>query len=228
MTLYLFPNLLGNVLDHHDFLPQSVDRAVEEIDGLIAESVSGGRRFLKNFQTKKKPHEMPIALIDEKADFLLKPVREGECWGVVSDAGLPCLADPGMHLVRRANQLGIPLQTFPGPSSLTMALVLSGLPAQRFTFYGYLSKEPKKRIEELITIGESNQTALFIESPYRNQHTFDACLKVLKPHHWLTVASDLTLLTQSVLTKQIKSWRQEAFIIEKRPTIFVVYPGNIS
>lgn len=224
MTLYLFPNLLGTNPNHHDYLPESVDKAAQTIDGLIAESVGGGRRFLKHFQTKKKPHEMPIALITEKVDFLLKPVQQGENWGVVSDAGLPCLADPGMLLVRKANQLGIPIQTFAGPSSITMALILSGLPAQRFTFWGYLSKEPKKRAEELAQIAASNQTTLFIEAPYRNQHTFEACLKVFAPSAWLCVATDLTLETQEVQTHQIKKWRSLSHSIGKRPTIFCYSP----
>ncbi|MCH9609034.1 MAG: Ribosomal RNA small subunit methyltransferase I [Chlamydiales bacterium] len=222
MTLYLFPNLLGNELDVDDFLPQSVGEAVSKIDGLIAESQSGGRRFLKRFKTKKKSHEMPIALISEKIDFLLKPILEGESWGVVSDAGLPCLADPGALLVRRAQKLKLPLQTFPGPSSITMALILSGLPAQRFTFYGYLSKNAIKREEELLELEQLEHTVLFIESPYRNKHTFQACLNTLDKKTLLMVATDLTLPTQFIETKSIQAWQKKPFAIEKKPTIFAI------
>ena len=221
MTLYIFPNLLGPG-DHREFLPPAVDRAVESLDGLIAESVAGGRRFLKHFQTKKKPHEMPIALLKEKVDFLLDPVKKGELWGIVTDAGLPCLADPGSLIVRRANKLKIKVHAFAGPCSITMALMLSGIYAQNFNFHGYLAKEPKNRDIQLLEIEQSKVTTIFIETPYRNHHTFESCLKNLNEKTLLTIAVDLTLPTQMVLTQSVKQWRLDKYTIEKRPTIFII------
>ena len=138
-ALLLLPNVLADVKHHEPFLPSSVDKAVASIDGLIAESASAGRRFLARFETKKPTNEIPIALFNEHTkeediDFLLEPIRKGERWGLISDGGLPCIADPGAKLVKRANISGIIVQAFVGPSSPMLALMLSGLPAQRFYF----------------------------------------------------------------------------------------------
>lgn len=219
MTLYLLPNLLGPA-DLHTYLPTSVDTAVASLDGLIAESDSGGRRFLKHFKTKKKPHEMPVALLSEDADFLLEPILAGETWGVISDAGLPCLADPGAKLVAEAHKQNIPLIALPGPSSITMALTLSGLSGQQFFFHGYLPKTPQER-ETTLKQWENMKdvTHIFIEAPYRNQHTFDACLKVLNPRTHLCVASNLTLPDQFLKSAPIREWQPTTF--DKKPTIFL-------
>lgn len=225
MTLYLLPNLLGPVKDHHLFLPTSVDHALSQIDGLIAESEGEGRRYLKRFSTKKKPHEIPIAPLTKKTkdlDFLLDPIAKGETWGVISDCGLPCLADPGAALVLRARQRNISLETFVGPSSMTYALVLSGLPAQSFTFHGYLPKGPQEREKMLRKWDKERGTHLFIEAPYRNIHTFHSCLKSLHKETLLCVASNLTLPDQWVDTAPIFLWKKRhAPDIVKKPTIFL-------
>ena len=122
-ALLLLPNLLGEHKQHQPYLPSSVDKAVSTLDGLIAESLSAGRRYLGRFATKKPQNQIPIALFnlhtpDEEIDFLLEPILKGERWGLVSDAGLPCVADPGSKIVRRARQRGIAVQAFVGPHLL--------------------------------------------------------------------------------------------------------------
>ena len=232
MTLYLLPNLLGPVKDHHFFLPESVDHAVCQIDGLIAESESEGRRYLKRFATKKKPHEMPIALLNKKSqelDFLLEPLLNGEKWGVISDCGLPCLADPGAALVRRAYHLGISVEAFTGPSSITYALMLSGLSAQTFIFHGYLPKYLEERIKILQQLEKIQQTThLFIEAPYRNLHTYTACLQTLHASTLFCIASSLTLPDQWIHTAPISAWKKldvqkVSNHILKKPTIFLLH-----
>jgi 16S rRNA (cytidine1402-2'-O)-methyltransferase len=228
MTLYLLPNLLGPASDHHFFLPASVDQAVSTLDGLIAESESEGRRFLKRFATKKRPHEMPIALLNKSVrelDFLLEPVRKGENWGVISDCGLPCMADPGAALVMRARQLHIPVELFAGPSAISHALVLSGLSGQSFFFHGYLSKKPEERAKELRQWEKlKGTTHLFIEAPYRNEHTLKACLEKLQPDTLLCVATSLTLPDQCVETLPVFLWKKKELpCIAKKPTIFLFH-----
>src|SRR5438105_661180 len=105
-ALLLLPNLLAEQRHHEPYLPNSVDKAVLTLNGLIAESEQGGRRFLSHFFETKQAHNIPIALLNEHTpeqdfDFLLDPIKKGERWGLVSDAGLPCVADPGSKLVRR-------------------------------------------------------------------------------------------------------------------------------
>ncbi|MFI0434751.1 MAG: SAM-dependent methyltransferase [Parachlamydiaceae bacterium] len=231
-TLLLLPNLLGDYRHAEVFLPVSVFKAMQSIDGLIAESDAEGRRYLKRFETKKKAADIPIALfnehtVDTHLDFLLEPIVAGERWGLVSDAGLPCIADPGSKLVLRAIQRGIHIQAFVGPSSILFALMLSGLPGQKFFFHGYLEKSPDKRKEQIKQLAHQSQkenaTQLFIEAPYRNVHTLDTLLQTLPDHAWLCVAWDLTLPTQGVMTQRIAQWKKcSPPNIDKKPTIFLM------
>lgn len=233
MTLLLLPNLLACIshLDHTYFLPCSVDRAMETIDGLIVESEGGGRSYLKRFKTKKKAHLMPIALLNartglDQLDFLLAPVIGGETWGILSDAGLPCLADPGSALIFRARQLNIAVEAFSGPSAITLALMLSGLSGQHFTFHGYISRHPEWQLKSWQkTSQKEKSTQIFIETPYRNQGTFKECLKILDLNTLFCVATDLTLSTQEVRIHPISVWRElPAPLLSKRPTIFLFSP----
>lgn len=233
--LLLLPNLLGEAKFHEPFLPSSVDKAVASLDGLIAESENAGRRFLGRFETKKPAREIPIALFNEHTDagdidFLLEPLVQGECWGLISDAGLPCIADPGAKLVYRARQLGIQVQAFVGPSSILLSLMLSGLPGQRFTFHGYLAKEPEERKKQIQWLErealKQGYTQIFMEAPYRNMHTLEALVNVLHDDTFLSVAWDVTLQTQGVLTQPIKLWKKSPLPnLTKRCAIFLVGRG---
>ncbi len=187
-ALLLLPNLLGENRHHEVFLPSSVDAAVKTLDGIIAESEQGGRRFLGHFDTEKAAHLIPLATLnehtkDDDLDFLLEPLTKGERWGLVSDAGMPCIADPGHKLVRRARQLGIPVQAFVGPSAVMLSLMLSGLPGQRFTFRGYLPKESEERKAEMRKLEQASSagqaTQIFIEAPYRNAATLGDLIATL-------------------------------------------------
>lgn len=232
MPLLLLPNLIGDHQDHHLFLPMAVDAAVLRLDGLIAESEPGGRRYLKRFKTKKRAHEMPIATLNRETpyadlEFLLEPVLAGETWGVISDAGLPCIADPGAALVLRAKQLKLAIEAFSGPSSLFFALMQSGLPGQRFTFHGYCSKEPVSRKQELkeweMLSKQEKSTHIFIEAPYRNDHTLLSCIEVLHKKTLLCVACDLTMPTQEIETKPIALWQSAPrSTYAKRPALFLL------
>ncbi|MBA3815431.1 MAG: SAM-dependent methyltransferase [Parachlamydiaceae bacterium] len=232
-ALLLLPNLLGEVKHHELFLPASVDKAVGTLDGLIAESETAGRRYLGRFTTKKPASEIPIALFNEHTpdadiDFLLEPIRKGERWGFVSDAGLPCIADPGSKLVNRARQSGIVINTFVGPSSILLGLIASGLPAQRFYFAGYLDKEPSGRevqIRELEKRSKADaSTQVFIETPYRNKHTLESLLKVLRDSTELCVGWDLTLPTQGIVSQPVHLWKKSPLPnLDKKAAIFLFY-----
>lgn len=231
-ALLLLPNLLGEHKHHQIFLPISVDKAVLSIDGLIAESEKEGRRYLKRFETKKPAQEIPIALFnehtpDDDLDFLLEPILKGERWGIVSDAGVPCVADPGSKLVRRARQKGILVQSFIGPSSILISLMLSGLPGQKFAFQGYLDKDPNKRKRQLQELFQQSQrekmTQIFIEAPYRNAHALEDAINTLPDKAWLCVAWDLTLPTQGVISQPVSSWKKITLPnLDKKPAIFLI------
>lgn len=232
-ALLLLPNLLGEHRHAEMFLPASVFKAMQTIDGLIAESETEGRRYLKRFETKKTANEIPIALFnehtpDQDLDFLLEPVVRGERWGLVSDAGLPCIADPGSKLVLRSHQRGIQVQAFVGPSSILCALMLSGLPGQRFFFHGYLDKDPIKRqgqIKHLVQQSRSQSaTQIFMETPYRNRHTLETLMQVLPDSAWLSIGWNLTLPTQGMMTQLMSQWKKCSLPnLDKKPAIFLIY-----
>lgn len=232
-ALLLLPNLLGDHRFVDIFLPASVAKAVLSLDGLIAESDIEGRRYLRRFETKKPALEIPIALFnehtpDDHLDFLLEPIGQGERWGLVSDAGLPCVADPGSKLVHRARQKGLQVQAFVGPSAILLGLMLSGLPGQKFYFNGYLNREPtnrEKQLKQLAVASEKEQsTQIFMEAPYRNQHTLEAAVNHLPDDAWLCVAWDLTMPTQGVVCQTIQSWKKCTLPnLDKKPAIFLVY-----
>lgn len=232
-ALLLFPNVLGDVRHHELYLPSSVDHAVETIDGLIAESETGGRRFLSRFKHPKKAQDIPLALLNEHTpdhdlDFLLEPIRKEQRWGLVSDAGLPCIADPGSKLVARARSSGIVVQAFSGPSSIFLALMLSGLPGQRFAFHGYLEKDPVKLISMIRRLEkrakEDHATQIFMEAPYRNQSLLNVLLQSLSEDTLLACAWELTLPDQGILSQSVGVWKKSPLpAIDKKKVIFMIY-----
>jgi len=235
--LYLLPNLLGDYPHHEVFLPASVDKAMANLDGLIAESEKEGRRYLGRFTLKKEAREIPIAILDKNTpdsdlDFLLEPIKKGETWGYVSDAGIPCIADPGSKLVHRARKVGINIQAFVGPSAIFLALMLSGFPSQKFQFHGYLPKDREKRITRIKEIESHSKTDLstevLIEAPHRNKHMLEDLIAELDERTELCVAWDLSLPTQGVLAAPVASWKKMPMPnIEKKPATFLIYANRL-
>ncbi len=216
MTLYLFPNFLGS-FEAEQLFPPAMVEAAGQIQGLIAESEKGGRSFL----TRVADKAVPIALLREDPNFLLEPLEAGETWGLVSDAGMPCLADPGAKIVAAARRKGIAVHSFSGPSSIMLALVLSGLGGQRFAFHGYLAREREPMIRDLEERAKRDRAVqMFIEAPYRNQETLEALLATLAPTTKLGLAINLTCQNESVLVKPVAEWK--SIDIAKQPTVFLI------
>ncbi len=232
--IYILPNVLGDTEEHSDVLPISVDKAVSTLDHLIAESEKAGRRFLKRFayETPKTFRDIPIHLLNEhttpqQREELLQQVVKGQKWGLISDCGMPCLADPGEDFILHARQRGVEINAFAGPSSIMLALVLSGLGGQRFTFHGYLHREEAVRIKEIKQMEMSSCKErivyLFIETPYRNEKLFEQLLQHLEEKTWLSVAAELTLPTQWVKTEKVAQWKKaKPPALDKRPTVFCI------
>lgn len=231
--LLLFPNLLDENATYENSMPISLSYVVPTIDGLIAESEKGARVFLKRFTFlyPKTFRDVPIELLnehtsDDQIDKLLDPLLRGERWGLISDCGLPCLADPGAKLVMRAKQRKVGVEAFSGPSSIILALMLSGLSAQSFTFHGYLERDPVRLASQLKALEQrahkESSTQLFIEAPYRSQKMLQALLQILSDDTLLCVAWDLTLPSQNVITQKIKSWKLSILpTIDKKPAVFL-------
>lgn len=230
-ALLLLPNLLGEHRYHAPFLPGSVDKVVGTLDGLIAESEQAGRRYLGRFETKKPAKDIPIALYnkntpDADIDFILEPISKGERWGLVSDSGIPCMADPGSKLVRRARARGLQVQAFVGPSSILLALMQSGLPGQKFYFHGYLEKDHQKRKREIQLLekqsSKEESTQIFIEAPYRNQALIEQLVETLSDDTWLCVAWELTMPEQGIVSQPISLWKKSPLPnLEKKNAVFL-------
>ncbi|MES2199504.1 MAG: SAM-dependent methyltransferase [Chlamydiota bacterium] len=235
--LLLLPNFLSEEASL-ETLPAILGQKVSCLDGIIAESEKEARRYLKHFSFKegKTFRDIPIRLLNEhtsKEDLqeLLALVTGEATWGIISDAGLPCIADPGAQLVALAKQKGISVEAVSGPSSVFLALMLSGLSAQRFFFQGYLERDPEKlRAEIRVLEKESKQrkcTQVCIEAPYRSLNLFSALLQTLEDNTKLSISCDLTSKTEFSETFSVRQWKKrEEPNLQKKPTIFLFNAGE--
>lgn len=230
-TLYLIPVPLGPT-PPQDSLPPNVLATIRPLKHFVVEQAKTARAFLKAAGTEIPLQELLLEELNEhtkptELDRLLAPLREGHDVGLLSEAGCPAVADPGANLVALAQQANIRVVPLIGPSSLLLALMASGLNGQRFAFQGYLpAKEPErsKTLRDLESESRKRQqTQLFIETPYRNNAMFDAILQTCQANTRLTVATDLTLPGESVITRTIQQWKKQTPPeIERRPTVFLL------
>jgi 16S rRNA (cytidine1402-2'-O)-methyltransferase len=221
LILYAIPTPLGG--EARDALPAPALATIRNIRDFAVENAKSARAFLGALGLPVR--ELNIVEIADKAD-LLAPLRAGRALGLLSEAGCPAIADPGAQLVEAAHREGFRVVPLIGPSSITLALMASGLEGQRFAFCGYLPREAgtrAKRIRELETRSRrERETEVFIETPYRNEALFSALLEVCAPTTRLCVAADLTLPTESVRTRSVAEWRRSKGAIGKRPAVFLL------
>jgi 16S rRNA (cytidine1402-2'-O)-methyltransferase len=238
-TLYLIPNSLGpGALD--EVLPASVRQTTAQLDYFIAENAKTARAFLKLVSTTHplgKPlqeieiRELNINTAASELPALLAPLLAGRNAGLVSEAGVPAVADPGADLVRLAHQKNIPVKPLVGPSSILLALMASGLNGQSFAFQGYLPTDSGQRANRLRQLEQRSrqekQTQIFIETPYRNEAMLEAIANHCTSSTLLTVATDLTLETETVRTQSVQIWKNEMTAgrfpdFKKKPTVFLL------
>ena len=238
-TLYLIPNSLGpGALD--EVLPASVRQTTAQLDYFIAENAKTARAFLKLVSTTHplgKPlqeieiRELNINTAASELPALLAPLLAGRNAGLVSEAGVPAVADPGADLVRLAHQKNIPVKPLVGPSSILLALMASGLNGQSFAFQGYLPTDSGQRANRLRQLEQRSrqekQTQIFIETPYRNEAMLEAIAHHCTSSTLLTVATDLTLETETVRTQSVQIWKLEITAgrlpdFKKKPTVFLL------
>lgn len=231
-NLYLIPNLLGDV-EVDDSLPRSVVERVKTLRHFIVEDVRTTRRYLRRLDKTFPIDESTFGILDrhtsaQEIPSLLQPLREGLDMGVISEAGCPCVADPGADVVRVAHEEGFRVVPLVGPSSIMLAQMASGLNGQSFAFVGYLPVEKDERrlaIRRLETRARTErQTQLFIETPYRNRRMFDDLLQSCRQDTRLCIACDLTTEREVVRTLSVAEWKkrgcEELSEWDRRPTIF--------
>jgi 16S rRNA (cytidine1402-2'-O)-methyltransferase len=227
LILYAIPTPLGGTPG--DALPESVLRHVRELKDFVAENAKSARAFLS--AAGAKPREVSIFELNEHSALseipkMLQPLREGRDLGLLSEAGCPAIADPGALLVDAAHREGFRVVPLVGPSSITLALMASGLEGQRFAFCGYLPRdamERTRRIHELEARSrKEEETEIFIETPYRNDALFAALLQACSPQTRLCVAADLTLESESIHSRTIAEWRRSGLALGRRPAVFLL------
>lgn len=229
MTLYLFPNALSKESSPDLWLSPALYEAAAELDSVIAESPKASRLFFKSLSLQRQ--ELPLAIYNKKTpdkdlDFLLEPLKKGQKLGLLSDAGMPCVADPGSRLVKLARKSCFPVIAFTGPCSITLSLVLSGLPSQSFAFHGYLPSKESERKELLSELEKaslrSKRTEIFIEAPHRSQESLKEFLRLLRPATLLSVSCDLHSPSEFTMTHSIQQWQKlDLPDLHKRPAVFL-------
>ncbi len=229
--LFLIPATIGNS-DVSDVLPASFAERINTLSTFIVEEVRTARRFLRSAGYTRNFDEVKFFVLNEHTDLreignYLKTISE-ESIGLLSEAGVPCVADPGSTIVALAHQKNIPVVPIVGPSSILLALMASGLNGQNFCFNGYLPIDKKDRERKLKDLEQQafrhNQTQIFIETPYRNNHLLESILNVCNPTTRIGIAANITQENALHQTKTVAEWRKQTIDLHKQNAVFLI--GN--
>ncbi|EEG07653.1 SAM-dependent methyltransferase [Pseudogulbenkiania ferrooxidans] len=231
-TLFLIPTPLGD--EATPWLPEPERARVIHLTHFVVEAEKTARKHLKALGVTTPIRELTLSTLNEhtkpaEVAALLQPLAEGLDLGLVSEAGCPAVADPGAQLVALAHEKGYRVEPLIGPSSILLALMASGANGQCFAFHGYLpvdAAERAKAVKELEQRSrQRNETQIFIETPYRNNALLQQLRETLSPATRLCVAADLTLPSQTIVSRRVKDWPKEAPDFHKRPALFVIHAG---
>lgn len=230
-TLYLIPVTLGDDIITKA-LPPDVVGIAQNLDTFIVENEKTARRFLSAIKIAKPVREINLLVLNEhttekELPALLAPLLQGKNVGLMSEAGCPGIADPGAQLAALAHRQDIRVTPLVGPSSILLSLMASGFNGQRFTFLGYIPSDKGARVLKLKEIEKNsqrlNETQIFIETPYRNQHLLEDILANCNPATKLCVARNVSLQTELIISKSIAAWKQlELPDLHKQPTVFLL------
>ena len=228
--LYLIPTPLGEG-NPADVLPAPVLELLPALDRFVVEETRTARRFLSQAGLKGhigalEFHELNEHTAPAEVEAFLPLFADGHSVGLLSEAGLPAVADPGALLVALCHRHGIEVVPLVGPSSLMLALMASGLNGQSFAFAGYIPAKTEERRAALRTLEKrsaaAHQTQIIIETPYRNDALFADMLQCLNGHTRLCIAANLTCPDQFIRTRCISEWKSHPVTIGKRPCVFVI------
>jgi 16S rRNA (cytidine1402-2'-O)-methyltransferase len=194
------------------------------------EEVRTARRYLSRAGLKGRIAELEFHELNEHSSQedveRLAGLFEGRDVGLISEAGLPAVADPGAALVALCHRIGVEVVPLVGPSSLMLALMASGLNGQSFAFCGYLPAKTEERRSAIRAIEKTShaarQTQIFIETPYRNDAMLADLLQACRPSTRLCIAADITLPDAFIRTRTVSEWKKENLIIGKRPCVFLI------
>ena len=229
----MIPCPISDSTEVYDVVPAANRDIIDSLDYFIVENVRSARRFLSKAGIKRRIDELEFVELNEHTiagaavEAMVRPIVQGRSAGVISEAGVPGVADPGALVVEACHRKGIRVVPLVGPSSILLALMASGLNGQSFAFNGYLPVKPPERGKAIKALERrahaEHQSQIFIEAPYRNVKLMEQLLQVCAADSQLTVACDITSPEEYILTLPIARWREGKMPdIAKRPTIFII------
>jgi 16S rRNA (cytidine1402-2'-O)-methyltransferase len=230
--VYLIPTTLGGLDELEKVLPSYNTLVIHQLDEFIVEQLRSARRFLSKINhpvsiNQMVFHELNKHTHENELSTYLNTVETGKSIGLLSEAGTPCVADPGALIVQLAHEKRIEVVPLVGPNSIIMALMASGFNGQHFTFHGYLPVDKQalqKKISDIeVSSRALKQTQIFIETPYRNNQLMAKLIKVCKPDTKVCAATDLTMESERISTFTIRQWKKETVDLHKKPTVFLLY-----
>lgn len=232
-VLYMIPCPISDATDVYDVTPASNRAIIDSLDYFIVENVRSARRFLSKAGISRKIDDLEFVELNEHTregvavEAMVRSIEQGRSAGVISEAGVPGVADPGAMVAAACHRRGIRVVPLVGPSSILMSIMASGLNGQSFAFNGYLPVKPPERGKAIKALERraqaEHQSQIFIEAPYRNVKLVEQLLSVCSPATRLTIACDITSPEEIILTRTIEQWRKVALPdIAKRPTIFII------
>jgi len=227
--IYLIPVTLGGD-DFLKVIPEKVISITRQLRYFIVEDIRSARRFLRLIDKEFPINDSVFYELNEHTGELniehyLEPVSNGSDIGVLSEAGLPGIADPGARIIALAHQKRITVTPLSGPSSILLALISSGLNGQNFTFNGYLPVKPAERsakLRELEKKAGEGFAQIFMETPYRNQKMLESLLTTCHNNTLLCIAADITLPTESIRTMRISEWKRDLPLLNDKLVVFIM------
>jgi 16S rRNA (cytidine1402-2'-O)-methyltransferase len=228
--LYLIPVPLGDA-PSDETIPAYNTHLLDTISDFIVEDLRTARRHLRRMGMKQIMEDIHFHEIGKHADesgyiSYLDAAIAGKPMGLLSDAGCPGVADPGAAIVRIAHEKKIRVVPLTGPSSLLLALMASGSNGQQFRFHGYLPKERADRIRKIKELErdarQKNETQLFIETPFRNDHMVEDLVLNCQPDTLLCVACDIAQPSEFIQTRNMAAWAKQRPLFHKRPAVFII------
>ena len=228
--LILIPNLIGEE-NFQDSITKKIVQTIKKTNFYIVENTRSARRYIKKIVPEKSIEEITFFAYGKHNTFnieedFLQNILSGNDIGLISEAGVPAVADPGSKIVEYAHQYNIKVIPLVGASSILLALMSSGMNGQNFAFNGYLpidKKDQIKKIKYLENISKkTNQTQIFMETPYRNNKLFKTLISVCNNNTKLCIATNITQDNESIITKDIREWKTLKINIDKQPSIFLI------
>lgn len=228
-TLFLIPSGLSADRQHSITTPQ-VCEVLKQVRHLFVENIRSARRFIASLQLGVDIGSFEFFEYHKKIAFeALRPALDqlmgGTDFGLMSEAGLPAVADPGAQLVSWAHRHGICVRPLSGSSSIFLALMASGLNGQSFCFHGYLPIDKQERLRKLKQLEQAAQrqvTQIFIETPYRNQQLLESILQHVSTSLHLCIAANLTSAEEWVFTQPVGLWQKSPPNLHKQPSVFLL------